>query len=278
MYGGYRKVTRRTEMKTLDKKVAFITGAAQGNGFGIAKVMAEKGAACIMSDISEKVSESAKQLIKETGNINIKHYIMDVSSKENVKNVIEQAEREVGPIDILVNNAGISLLTSIEEMDDDARDKHFEINVYGAWNCVKAILPGMMKRRYGRIVTISSVTGPRVCDPENIAYAMTKSALLGFSKAIAIDVASYNITSNAILPGYFLTPMVELTALETDSDNPSRVLDEIVQGIPIGRFGKPEEIGYLAAFLASDEAAYITGSEFVIDGGSTLPETISVGR
>ena len=265
-------------MKTLDKKVAFITGAAQGNGFGIAKVMAEKGAVCIMSDVSDKVSESAQKLIRETGNINIKHYIMDVSSKENVKNVIEQAEREVGPIDILVNNAGISLLTSIEEMDDDARDKHFEINVYGAWNCVKAILPGMMKRRYGRIVTISSVTGPRVCDPENIAYAMTKSALLGFSKAIAIDVASYNITSNAILPGYFLTPMVELTALETDSDNPSRVLDEIVQGIPIGRFGKPEEIGYLAAFLASDEAAYITGSEFVIDGGSTLPETISVGR
>lgn len=265
-------------MKLLENKIAFVTGAAQGNGFGIARVMAEKGAAVVLTDKSETVTEACRRIMEMTGNDAVYSYIMDVTDKAGVNDVVKQVEAKLGRIDILVNNAGISLLTPIEEMDDEMRDLHFNINVNGPWNCVKAILPGMMERKYGRIVTISSVTGPVVCDPENIAYGMTKAALLGFSKAIAIDTAAYNITSNAILPGYFLTPMVELTAVETDPENPQRVLDEIVEAVPVGRFGKPEEIGYLAAFLASDEAAYITGSEFVIDGGSTLPETLSVGR
>lgn len=265
-------------MKTLQGKVAFVTGAAQGNGYGISRVMSEKGATVIMADMSPVVKDSARKIMEETENKEIYPYEVDVSSLETVTIVAKHVEKNMGKIDILVNNAGISLLTDIEKMDRKLWDDHFKVNVDGPWNCVKAILPGMMERKYGRVVTISSVTGPVVCDPENIAYATTKSALLGFSKAIAIDTASYNITSNAILPGYFLTPMVELTAVETDPDNPERVLDEIVETVPVGRFGKPEEIGYLAAFLASDEASYITGGEFVIDGGSTLPETISVGR
>ena len=265
-------------MKPLEGKTAFVTGAAQGNGFGIAKVLLQKGAGVIMTDKSGIVADAERKLKETEGTDKTLSYVMDVTQPDMVREVVKTAEDELGPIDILVNNAGISLLTEIEDMDDDLWNIHFDVNVNGARNCVKAILPGMMERRYGRIVTISSVTGPRVCDPANIAYAATKSALLGFSKAIAIDTAGYNITSNAILPGYFLTPMVELTAVETDPKDPQRVLDEIVEAIPIGRFGKPEEIGYLAAFLASDEAAYITGSEFVIDGGSTLPETISVGR
>ena len=265
-------------MKPLEGKTAFVTGAAQGNGFGISKVLMEKGACVIMTDKSGIVKESEKKLEEMTGQQGSISYIMDVTQADSVEEVVKDAESRVGSIDILVNNAGISLLTEIKDMDDGLWDLHFDVNVNGARNCVKAILPGMMERRYGRIITISSVTGPRVCDPANIAYATTKAALLGFSKAIAIDTAEYNITSNAILPGYFLTPMVELTAEETDPYDPQRVLDEIVETLPVGRFGKPEEIGYLAAFLASDEAAYITGSEFVIDGGSTLPETISVGR
>ena len=265
-------------MKLLEGKIALVTGAAMGNGLGIARVFAEKGAVVVMADMNEEVFASAERLKAETGNDRVYPYIMDVSCRRQVREVVADYEKKIGGTDILVNNAGISLLTEIEDMDEELRDKHFDVNVMGPWNCVKAVLPGMMKRKYGRIVTISSVTGPRVCDPANIAYATTKAALLGFSKAIAIDTAPYNITSNAILPGYFLTPMVELTAVETDPDNPQRVLDEIVETVPVGRFGKPEEIGYLAAFLASDEAAYITGSEFTIDGGSTLPETISVGR
>lgn len=186
-------------MKLLENKVAMVTGAAQGNGYGISKVMAEKGAKVIMTDKSDSVHEEAAKLADATG-AEILSYTMDVTSADDVKRTVDEAEKTLGRIDILVNNAGISLLTEITEMDEVMRDKHFNVNINGAWNCVKSVLPGMMGRRYGRIVTISSVTGPVVCDPANIAYATSKAALLGFSKAIAIDTAEYNITSNAILP------------------------------------------------------------------------------
>lgn len=263
-------------MSTLNNRIAIVTGAAMGNGLGISKVLAEKGALVIMTDKSDQVFQSADK-IKGFG-LKAEAYLMDVTSFEAVKQVVDEITSKYGKIDILVNNAGVSLLTDIKVMDEEMKNLHFSVNVDGPWNCVKAILPGMLERKYGRIITISSVTGPVVCDPANIAYAMTKSALVGFSKAIAIDTAGDNITSNVIMPGYFLTPMVEYTAYETDPQNPQRVLDDIAKTIPAGRLGAPEEIGYLAAFLASDEAAYITGTEIRIDGGSTLPETISVGR
>lgn len=263
-------------MADLTGKIALITGAAMGNGFGISKVMAQKGAWVIMTDKSEEVFASAQKL--KTEGFAVEGRRMDVTDFSEVKRTAERIEEKYGRIDILVNNAGVSLLTDIREMDEELKELHFNVNINGPWNCVKAVLPGMMSRRYGRLIHLSSVTGPVVCDPANIAYATTKSALLGFNKAIAIDAAQYNITSNAILPGYFLTPMVERTAEETDPANPQRILNEIAESVPMGRLGLPEEIGYLAAFLASDEAAYITGAEMRIDGGSTLPETSCVGR
>lgn len=135
----------------------------------------------------------------------------------------------------------------------------------------------MIDRRYGRIVNMSSVTGPRVSDPGMMAYGMTKGAVLAFTKTTAMDVARYGITANAIIPGYILTPMVRHSAEESDAEDPQSVIDGIAAGVPLGRLGDPKEIGYLAAFLASDEAAYITGTEVLIDGGSTLPETGAMG-
>lgn len=263
-------------MGLLDNKVAFVTGAAMGNGLGISQVLAEKGARVCMCDINEKVFKEAENLNKH--GLLAKPIILDITDTKAVKKEVNSLLEEWGRIDILVNNAGISLLTPIEDMDEELKNKHFDVNINGPWNCVRAILPHMMENKYGRVINISSVTGPVVCDPMNIAYATTKSALLGFSKAIAIDTAEMNITSNAILPGYFDTPMVQYTAIETDSENPQRVIDEIAGAIPMGRLGKSKEIGYLVAFLASDESAYITGAEIRIDGGSTLPETLSVGR
>lgn len=263
-------------MALLENKTALVTGAAMGNGLGISQVLAEKGAMVLMSDVNEKVFDEAEKLTKQ--GLTAKAVIIDVTDNKLVNSKVKELNKEYKGIDILVNNAGISLLTPIEEMNEEMKKKHFEVNVDGPWNCVRAVLPSMMAKKYGRIITISSVTGPVVCDPMNIAYATTKAALLGFSKAIAIDTAGYNITSNAILPGYFMTPMVELTAFETDPGNPQGVIDQIKDAIPVGRLGDPREIGYLAAFLASDEAAYITGTEIRIDGGSTLPETLSVGR
>lgn len=264
-------------MGNLTGKTALVTGAAMGNGLGISRVLAQKGALVVMTDKSEGVFAAAAALTEGEG-LKTAAYQMDVTDFNRVSAVVEQAEVEQGPIHILVNNAGVSLLTDIRDMDEELKKLHFSVNVDGAWNCVKALLPKMMERRYGRLIHLSSVTGPVVCDPANIAYATTKAAILGFSKAIAIDAAAYHITSNAILPGYFMTPMVQFTAAETDPENPQRVLDEIANSVPVKRLGQPEEIGYLAAFLASDEAAYITGTEIRIDGGSTLPETSCVGR
>lgn len=259
-------------MGVLKDKIAFITGSAMGNGEGIARVMAEKGATVILADVNDKVFETAKSIGE-----NAVAYKMDVSQYDEVKKVADDVIRKFGRLDILVNNAGIARMIVVENMDDALRDLHYRVNMIGTWNCVKAFISHMIERKYGRIINMSSVTGPRVVDPGMMGYAMSKGAISAFTKAIAMDVAKYGITSNAILPGYFLTPMVMHSAQETDPDNPQRVLDGIAAGVPLGRFGKPEEIGYLAAFLASDEAAYFTGQEFVIDGGAGLPETNSMG-
>lgn len=259
-------------MSLLENKIAFVTGAAMGNGEGIARVMAEKGATVILADINEKVFETAESIGE-----NAVAYLVDVSDYDAVKKVADEVIEKYGRLDILVNNAGIARMIRIENMDEGLRDLHLKVNMFGTWNCVKAFIPHMIERKYGRIVNMSSVTGPRVVDPGMMGYALSKGAISAFTKAIAMDVADCGITVNAILPGYFLTPMVMHSATETDPDNPQRVLDGIAAGVPLGRFGKPEEIGYLAAFLASDEAAYMTGQEIVIDGGSGLPETNSMG-
>lgn len=256
----------------LQDKVALVTGAAMGNGEGIARVMVAKGATVILADKNEKVFETAASLGQAATT-----YQVDVSQYDQVAQMAEQVMAQFGRLDILVNNAGIARMIPVNNMDDALRDLHYQVNMVGTWNCVKAFLPHMIERKYGRILNMSSVTGPRVVDPGMMEYAMSKGAISAFTKAIAMDVAKYGITSNAILPGYFLTPMVMHSAQETDPENPQRVLDGIAAGVPLGRFGKPEEIGYLAAFLASDEAAYFTGQEFVIDGGAGLPETNAMG-
>lgn len=129
----------------------------------------------------------------------------------------------------------------------------------------------------GAIVNLSSVTGTMVADTGEVAYATTKAALLGFTKGLAAELVERKIRVNAILPGYIMTPMVEGIAKDSNEKNPNSVVEGIAAGIPMKRLGTIEELGELAAFLASDESSYITGQSFVIDGGSTLPETMSVG-
>ena len=129
----------------------------------------------------------------------------------------------------------------------------------------------------GSIVNLSSVTGPMVADSGEVAYATTKAALIGFTKSLAAELVEYNIRVNAIMPGYIMTPMVEGMANETDASNPQAVVAGIAKGIPMKRLGTIEELGELAAFLASNESSYITAQGIVIDGGSTLPETMTMG-
>lgn len=162
-------------------------------------------------------------------------------------------------------------------MSFELRDKHFDINIKGTWNVTKALLPLMKAANKASIVNLSSVTGVSVADSGEVAYATTKAAILGFTKGLAMELVSDNIRVNAILPGYIMTPMVENMAKLSNPSDPKSVVDGIASAIPMKRLGKIEELGELAAFLASDEASYITGQGIVIDGASTLPETLTMG-
>ncbi len=257
----------------LSGKVAVVTGGAMGNGLGVVKTFLKYGARVIVIDYSDKLTDSLKSL----DNPMLMGYQADLRDKETLEAIIDDVIEKYGKIDILVNNAGIAKLERFIDMSDEVRDTHFDINIKGTWNITKCVLPHMVKANYGKVVNLSSVTGPMVADSGEVAYATTKAALLGFTKSLAMEVVENNITVNAIMPGYILTPMVEGIAVETDKDNPQSVIDGIAAGIPMGRLGTIEELGELAAFLASDESSYITGQGIVIDGGSTLPETKSVG-
>lgn len=262
-------------MGKLDGRVAVITGAAMGNGEGIARVLASHGAHVALWDVSDRVLETASSI--ESKGFTARAYNVDVTRFGDCWKAAQDLLTREGKIDILCNNAGIIRLGKFLEMTDEVRDFHFDVNIKGVWNCTKAVLPNMIANRYGRVIIMSSVTGPIVADEGETAYATTKAALWGFNKALAREVAKYGITVNAICPGYIMTPMAEQIARESAPDDPDSVIASIGRGVPLGRLGDIREIGDLAAFLASDESGYITGTQVVIDGGSTLPETVSVG-
>lgn len=264
-------------MKKLDNKVALITGGAMGNGLGIARVFLEYGASIIILDYSTELQNTVVELQNKYGQSKVIGYKVDIRDNTKVNEYINDAIEKYGHIDILVNNAGVCSLETFEKMSDELRDFHLDVNIKGTWNVTKAIIPFMKKNKESSIVNLSSVTGPMVADSGEVAYATTKAAIVGFTKALAIELVDYNIRVNAILPGYILTPMVENMSKLTNPNNPDGVIKGIADAIPMKRLGTIEELGELAAFLASSESSYITGHEFVIDGGSTLPETTSMG-
>lgn len=259
----------------LENKIAVITGGVMGNGFGIVKTFLKNGAEVIILDYSATLNAVIEDLRKTYQNVS--GYQVDIREENKVENIIQNIIKEKGKIDILINNAGVAKLIPFLQMTNEERDYHFDINIKGTWNVTKSVLPFMKKEKYGKIVNLSSVTGPLVADKGEVAYATTKAALLGFTKSLAIETVEDNITVNAIMPGYIMTPMVENIAKDTNEENPESVVNGIASGIPMKRLGTIEELGNLALFLASDESSYITGQGIVIDGGSTLPETKSVG-
>lgn len=252
----------------LEGKVALVTGGFKGIGRGITDTFIKYGAKVVVLDYDDEVLTMKSD--------NILPFIVDIRDKEEVEEALSKAVIEFGKIDILVNNAGVCLLSPFEEMSDEIRNKHFGININGVWNTTKACLK-YLKETKGTIVNMSSVTGPMVADPGEVAYATSKAAVLGFTKSLAADLAKDGIRVNAIMPGYILTPMVKNMSKESDPENPNAVIESIENAIPMKRLGDPTEVGELTAFLASSEASYITGQGIVIDGGSTLPETSSMG-
>jgi len=261
-------------MKKLDGKVAVVTGGAMGNGLGIVKVFLKYGAKVVILDYSDTLDSVVDELRQEYNDVS--GYLLDIRDKDKVNETISSVIEEYNHIDILVNNAGVCRLERFEDMDDDLRDFHFDININGTWNVTKACLP-YMKNRNASIVNLSSVTGPMVADSGEVAYATTKAAILGFTKSLAAELVQDKIRVNAILPGYIRTPMVDAMAKVTCPEDPESVITGIAKGIPMNRMGNIYELGELTAFLASDESSYITAQGIVIDGGSTLPETMVMG-
>ena len=257
----------------LKGRVAVVTGAAQGIGEGIAKAMAKEGAIVALWDISDKVHKTAEG-IRRSGS-KATSYVVNVGEWRQVKKAVQQIANEFGKVDILVNNAGLARFALFVDMTDDIRDEVIKANFYGMWNCTKALIPEMIKQEYGKIINISSVTGPRVATPGLTAYASSKGAISAFTRTLALETAEYGITVNAILPGWIDTPLTKPMA-EDLKMNQDEFDIWLGKSVPMKRMGKPSELGDLAVFLAADESTYITGQEIVIDGGNTIQELKAV--
>lgn len=263
-------------MKKLEGKVAIITGAGAGVGEGIAEAYAKYGAKMVLFSKSANVEGVAERLRKEY-DADILVYQGNVVNKDDLKAAVALAVEKFGRVDIACCNAGVFKLAPFEEMTDEVRDFHIDVNIKGVWNTCQAVIPNMLANGSGAIVIASSVTGDLVADSGESAYALSKAALVGLTKALAIEYAQKNIRVNCTQLGYSRTPMVERAAIDSCPEDPESVIAGIAAGIPMKRLALPIEVGELFAFLGCAESSYLTGSQIVIDGGSTLPETATVG-
>ena len=258
-------------MRKLEGRVAIVTGAANGMGKATVKKMAEYGAKVVGIDFSPEVMNYAEEL--RASGFEVTAYQADVREGEKLKAIYKEVFERYGKIDCVVNAAGVAVFLDFtdEAMDAEAR-REIDINYFGTWNSCKAAVPYMKEAKYGKIVNFSSVTGPMVCDPGSTAYAATKGAVMAFTKALASELASSNITVNAILPGVVDTPMVR-KIYEGVEGGLEATLAAASKAIPMGRLGDAEELAEVACFLSSNESSYVTGHGLVVDGGSTLPES-----
>jgi 3-oxoacyl-[acyl-carrier protein] reductase len=246
----------------LSNKVAIVTGSARGIGKAIALKLAEVGADVVVNDIlaaSEALEATANE-IKALGRKSLA-LTADVSSSEDVNTFIEAAATQMGRIDILVNNAGVTRDQLIMRMTDEEWDTVLNIDLKSAFLCSRAVIRYMMKQRWGRIISIASVVGLGG-NAGQANYASAKAGIIGLTKSIAKEVGSRNITANAVAPGFIETKMTEAL------DEKQRGI--LVQRIPLQSIGTPRDVAEAVAFLASEEARYITGQVLGVDGGMGL--------
>lgn len=239
----------------MGNKVALITGGASGIGMDISLKLAEEGSNIIIFDIKSG-TEVVEEIKDRGGEAAFKK--VDITDFEDVKNNMGEVESTFGPVNILVNNAGITRDNLLIRMKEEDWDDVIEVNLKGTFNCTKAVLRSMMKERWGRIISVSSIIG-LMGNAGQSNYAASKAGIIGFTKSIAREVASRGITVNAVAPGFIRTEMTEKL--------PEEVKEEYLSSIPAGRFGEVRDVSNIVAFLASSEASYITGQVIQIDGG-----------
>lgn len=246
---------------SLEGRVAVVTGGARGIGRAIVAQLAGLGANVIIGDMLLDVAEKTAEEISTAAGKKIIAVNVNVTDTKSAGELIDRAVKEFGKVDILVNNAGITRDTLIMRMDESDWDAVLDVNLKGVFNCSKAVVRPMMKQRYGRIVNISSVSG-QAGQAGQTNYSASKAGVIGFTKALAREVASRQITVNAVAPGFIPTALT--------NDLPDDLKHYILTATPAGRMGKPEEVAAAVAFLASEEAAYINGQVLAVDGGMVM--------
>jgi NAD(P)-dependent dehydrogenase (short-subunit alcohol dehydrogenase family) len=244
----------------LDNKVVIVTGGALGIGAGIAQRFSEAGAAVVVFDMNGEAALKIEQALRKTGRA--RAIQGDVTEEDQVRSAVERTVSEFGSLDILVNNAGIDVESPAIEMSSSVWDRTLDVNLKGAFLCSKHAIP-KMRGRGGAIVNISSVRA-FVSYEGNAAYDASKAGLLGLTRALALEHGRDGIRVNAICPGYISTPMTD--AWLASQPDPPAALKQVLSIHPLGRMGTPRDVAEAALFLASDAAAFISGTFLVVDG------------
>ncbi len=238
---------------SLDGKVALVTGGSRGIGAAISRELARAGARVAVNYRSDK--DTAEAIAAEIGGIAVQ---ADVASAEEAAELVNQVESELGPLDVLVNNAGITRDTLIARMSEEDWEDVLATNLGGVFNTCRAVARGMLKRRAGAIVNVSSVVGVRG-NPGQVNYAASKAGIIGFTKALARELGNRGVRANVVAPGYIDTELTRVL--------PDEAKEMIRTNTPLGRLGEPEDVAGAVRFLCSDEAGFVTGDVVLVDGG-----------
>jgi 2-hydroxycyclohexanecarboxyl-CoA dehydrogenase len=245
-------------MGKLNGKIAIVTGAGQGIGRGIAEKLAGEGATVVVTDVNEATAKETAQAIGGDG------IRADVTSRESVETMVEQVHRQFGRIDVLVNNAGWDKASPFVDSDPADWDRVIAINLYGVLHTCKAVLPIMAEQGYGSVVNLASDAG-RVGSSGEAVYSAAKGGVIAFTKAIAREMARHQVNANAVCPG----PTDTALFASMGGDNP-KLREALTKAIPFRRLAQPADLANVVAFLASDEASYVTGQTVSVSGGLTM--------